>query len=235
MSDMDRRTRMVHSSVKAPPKKDGAGGQFTWGSVTDETNYQFVGAGTYQQVSTAQVVTVQPAMQPAVAQNFQLAGADFPTLGSGPSANLSPLMLPMTTMAAPIRWGPAPAPTPVILNPETHLRPGLGGEPSPAFDGQHPRNTFAKRPYLGAPIPVVELACSSPKDSKAKICEMTNPAHLSPYATKPATGQLSSGQLASIAAKPQFMPPPRISKQQFSTKVMREQRVIMQPQQRGSR
>jgi len=233
MADTDRRTRMVHSSVKAPPKKDGAGGLFTWGSVTDETNYDFVGAGTSAKVCTARIVNSEPVVQPVAAQNFQLVGAEFPSLlpGASPSPTALPIA-PRITLGAPIvRWGPPPVAKPLILNPQDHVRAGAAGETIPAFDGQHPRNTFAKKAYHGSPIAIVELACPSPSNSRVTFSGMTNPAHLSQFAKKPVSDALSPKQLQSIVGKPQFMPAPRISNHQISRQPQ-SRPIIQQPQAR---
>lgn len=234
--DKDRRTRMIHSSMKAPPKKDGAGGQFTWGGVMDVTNYEPVGLG-----GSAQTVIVGPAyttaapMQPAVAQSFQLAGTDFPSLVLGANAPATTMLpLQIGTRAVAPRWGPAPPVAPPNLNAQNSLRGGVAGTGPPIFDAQHPRNQFARKPYHGAPIPVVELACSSPKESRTKISEVTNPAHVSPFVQKLSSEPLTQKQLETIAgSSPKFSPAMQVNNQPFMNqqfaKQQRSRGVIHQP------
>lgn len=52
----DRHSRKEHSSVNAPAKKGGAGGQFTWGAAGDVRDFEPVGTG-----ATAPKVTTAPA------------------------------------------------------------------------------------------------------------------------------------------------------------------------------
>mmetsp|Transcript_21539 Transcript_21539/g.50180 ORF Transcript_21539/g.50180 Transcript_21539/m.50180 type:complete len:324 (+) Transcript_21539:69-1040(+) len=105
--NQDRRSNMVHSSVNAPSKKDGAGGSYTWGGAMDITDYEPKGVG-----NVTKVVTVAPTAAPVqVAQLVQGAAVpqgtpvpisdsqQFPALGA-PSPQ--PLASPTTS----VRWGP---------------------------------------------------------------------------------------------------------------------------------
>merc|ERR1719217_6328 len=119
----------------------------------ESANYEPVGMGEVQKVTTvAAPVYVQQPVVVQQAQPFQMAAGDFPVLGA-------PVQAPRTTV-----WGPVPGTLPeghTQLSP-TAIRPGS----VQLFDSSHPRNTFAKKPYHGAPIAQVELAVSSPMASK---------------------------------------------------------------------
>jgi len=91
--DKDRRTRMATSSVKAPAKKRGAGGQFTWGSTTEVDWYDPVGLAAVPNVG---VVIAPFAADAACAEQVTalpmktniMDKTEFPTLGDGPAALL---------------------------------------------------------------------------------------------------------------------------------------------------
>mmetsp|Transcript_11862 Transcript_11862/g.26437 ORF Transcript_11862/g.26437 Transcript_11862/m.26437 type:complete len:185 (+) Transcript_11862:77-631(+) len=124
----DRRTRMVHSSVHAPPKKDGAGGKYTWGAATDVMDYAPVGLGT----SPVGVMTaVQPSGPPAqmATSPFQANITDsshFPTLGAPGTAPATRPWGPGQVVAqAPrqMQWQMPPDFNPAMLQNPQHLQP----------------------------------------------------------------------------------------------------------------
>lgn len=105
----DRRSNMATSSIKAPAKKAGAGGRYTWGSPMemDVTDYEPIGLGGLAKVSTMasapRQAMKQPAQQAPVAMPLQDA-QQFPT----PHASIGTAR-PVTAQSTSIRWGRAPA------------------------------------------------------------------------------------------------------------------------------
>jgi len=125
-AEQDRRSNMVNSSVNGQPAKGGAGGSYTWGSALDVQDYAPMGVGAgYGVVMAPQPQMVQTVAAPA----FQMDQQAFPVLGAPP------------TMVTQGPWGPPAVNTGPIS--EGALRSGayIGGQ-------QHPRNVFAKKPYM---------------------------------------------------------------------------------------
>mmetsp|Transcript_87947 Transcript_87947/g.158562 ORF Transcript_87947/g.158562 Transcript_87947/m.158562 type:complete len:194 (-) Transcript_87947:272-853(-) len=122
--EKDRRSRMAISTVKATPKKDGAGGQFTWGSMLDVTDYEPVGEAAGPLVFTGPAPALGACSSPpgCSAGGFKVHREDFPALlPSGQSV-----------------WsGPR-----VALSPQS-----LRGGSVDLFDAQHPRHLWAKKPH----------------------------------------------------------------------------------------
>mmetsp|Transcript_87950 Transcript_87950/g.158564 ORF Transcript_87950/g.158564 Transcript_87950/m.158564 type:complete len:198 (-) Transcript_87950:272-865(-) len=123
--EKDRRSRMAISTVKATPKKDGAGGQFTWGSMLDVTDYEPVGEAAGPLVFTGPAPALGACSSPpgCSAGGFKVHREDFPALlPSGQSV-----------------WsGPR-----VALSAQRCLRGGAVD----LFDAQHPRHLWAKKPH----------------------------------------------------------------------------------------
>ncbi|CAE8608873.1 unnamed protein product [Polarella glacialis] len=123
--EKDRRSRMAISTVKAAPKKDGAGGQFTWGSMLDVTDYEPMGGAAGPLVFTGPAPALGSCSSPpgCSAGGFKVHREDFPALlPSGQSV-----------------WsGPR-----VALSAQSSLRSGAVD----LFDAQHPRHLWAKKPH----------------------------------------------------------------------------------------
>mmetsp|Transcript_51733 Transcript_51733/g.123125 ORF Transcript_51733/g.123125 Transcript_51733/m.123125 type:complete len:232 (+) Transcript_51733:84-779(+) len=54
-ADKDRRSKMAHSTVKGPAKKNGAGGHYTWGRAGDVTDFDPKGVQSEVKVTTTRV------------------------------------------------------------------------------------------------------------------------------------------------------------------------------------
>jgi len=190
MMEKDRRTRMVTSSVKAAPKKGGAGGQFTWGSATEVDWYDPVGLSIGAPVGVVTGPAAAEVTYPQVNNGLGVNVGDpehFPDLGHAGLTVMSTSIAsralcrppPPAVPAAPPSWG------------EHSVRAGMLGE----FDGQHPRNMFAKKPHI--------VTVSSPTEQQQAVAidwsnagipkrvqqslvhSFSNPAHLSPYVQQP--------------------------------------------------
>jgi len=204
LNEKDRRTRMVASSIKAPPKKGGAGGQFTWGSATEVDWYDPVGlaaaptVGVVTAPATPVVMTTAPMQMVTTSSAVDLNVRDrkqFPTLGA-PTVPLS-----ARTVTGGV-WASPPA-APPVLN-DNFVRAGMVGQ----FDAQHPRNMFAKKPHVitTAPseqqqqVPAIDWSNDGiPKTVQQSIVRsMANPAHLSPYVQ-----QAQPTPVSSLRAVPQ--------------------------------
>mmetsp|Transcript_11758 Transcript_11758/g.31745 ORF Transcript_11758/g.31745 Transcript_11758/m.31745 type:complete len:209 (-) Transcript_11758:174-800(-) len=82
MASEDRRPRHLASSVKAPPKKGGAGGHFTWGTADSVQDYEPVGEQGPDKVSVAHVASFDA---PARSQPVEVPrndSANFPRLSA---------------------------------------------------------------------------------------------------------------------------------------------------------
>mmetsp|Transcript_116654 Transcript_116654/g.329963 ORF Transcript_116654/g.329963 Transcript_116654/m.329963 type:complete len:128 (+) Transcript_116654:126-509(+) len=86
----DRQSRMLTSSVRAPAKKGGMGGGYTWGGAMDVQDYVPVGTRGHTNVSTAPAETAQEdvlhresmgTLGVSISNEQQ-----FPALGSKPAA-----------------------------------------------------------------------------------------------------------------------------------------------------
>jgi hypothetical protein len=201
--EKDRRTRMVTSSFKAPAKKDGAGGSYTWGGATDVTDYAPVGTSV-SKVSVAPAPVSAADRQSSAPPTQKLYLKDtrhFPDLGVKPAP-------------VAVKWGPQPPPTPVQITEEA-LRPGT----QELFDAQHPRNAFARRARsaegrsAGAQHQVaIDWSAAGTSAVTQALLETSsgNAAHVSPFniprAGAPTLKQLvEQPQPAQYAASPQIM------------------------------
>lgn len=174
VTSQDRRSGMANSSVKAPPKKGGAGGSYTWGSALDVTDYESKGLPvTGIGVVTSIGPTVVTSPTAVASPTFQLDQGAFPTLG----ATVQPRVV--------SGWGPGPR-TQVTLA-STSLRPGA----LEVIDSTHPRNLFAKKPTVRtgtttiAKAPVqertIDWSSTGMPEALVKAVLQPTPAHLGPY------------------------------------------------------
>merc|ERR1719162_2540824 len=89
---------MAYSTVRAPPKKNGKGGKFTWGADDDVTEYYLpVGpGGGYVAVATSSAGSQHPVAvaQPRAGFSSAVDSLGFPTLGTA-------------ALPAPVSWGPS--------------------------------------------------------------------------------------------------------------------------------
>jgi len=223
ISSQDRRTRMLISSVNAPAKKGGAGGSYTWGSPLDVKDYEPVGLqGGYGVVTSPVVATTSVG---SASPTFQMDTRAFPTLGTAP--------IKVATQS----WGPTSMAT-VNLT-ESSLRPGA----LEVIDSTHPRNMFAKKPYVR---PATTTVTAAPAQEalidwsktgmpeavmKAIVTSNAGAAHLGPYnQAAPSQVPLEVLRTQNVATQAQF--------QQYAPKVskhapqLRSLGVIQQPQKR---
>jgi len=151
MAAQDRRTNMVNSSVKGQPAKGGAGGGFTWGSAMDTQEMGYLG-GTIQNVGVvtqAAPVMLQGSQVMQVGAPFVMEQQAFPTLGGAAPAV-------MGTQA----WGPGIglSGTQQIVMPAQRVAEVASVRAGVAFDGAHPRNQFASKPYVRPASTVIQVA-----------------------------------------------------------------------------
>lgn len=182
-AEQDRRTRMIASSVNQPAKKGGAGGSYTWGSPMDVKDFEPVGIPSGYGVVTSPVATSPTAT--VVSPTFQMDQAAFPAIGTG--------SLPVSTWGTSgvkIVSGSQPtaqfAQQAVLAN---NLRPGA----LEVIDSTHPRNTFAKKPYIRPATTTIQAApagdglidwskAGMPEAMmKAIVTSNAGAAHLGPY------------------------------------------------------
>lgn len=179
MADQDRRTRMIHSSVNQPAKKGGAGGSYTWGTALDGQDFLPMGAN----VASVGVVTA-PAptyVQATPTANFQYQQQAFPTLGQPVNQVVNS------------SWGP-PSSVGNQVMAQTSLRTGA----IEVVDAQHPRNLFAKKPYMAQRTASAQVANTAqqgmidwsqagvPQGVMQSIVQSNAAAaHLGPYASQP--------------------------------------------------
>jgi len=155
-----RRSNMIHSSINAADKKEGAGGNYTWGGVAEVTDYELIG---FDVNSVGVVTTAAPCFAPIVPTvsaaplDVNLEDQDaFPSLltstinmklqkASKPTSVAPTPEMPFPTedptedpMEDPMEWVIVPAPS------ASTLRTGA----LDLVDGQHPRNLFAKKPHV---------------------------------------------------------------------------------------
>lgn len=191
----ERQSRMAVSSLHQQPAKSGAGG-YNWGSAMDVKDYEPVGV----QMNT---VTVAPSpvaarvISPTAAQPVGFSIQDssaFPSLGApaaGPAVARSwgPTAATVISTTAPAAMTTASPVSSVKLN-QGALRPGA----LDVVDSQHPRNLFAKKAYVknATEVAVQQPAVidwsksGMPPEVMQQVLKAANPAHLGPYAGKPA-------------------------------------------------
>lgn len=171
---------MIHSSVNAPIKKGGAGGQFTWGNATD------VGAVDYVPVGTAGMPSVSVVQAPVQvgAQNTVIQQPQAPMTYNLRDQSNFPALVP-GPRPPPVVWGPPVPPVPAVIDPEAALRSGV------VFDSTHPRNQFAKKPSVvssevvkATPPAAIDWSAQGLTGMQQQMVKavQNNPAHLSIYA-----------------------------------------------------
>jgi len=157
-------------------KKGGAGGSYTWGTPMDVQDYESVGVTGAGVTVAAAPVTMAPIVSAApMSVSIQDTSA-FPTLGGSPVVSRG-----VTT------WGPQK----VTLS-EDSLRVGAVD----MVGAQHPRNMFAKKPYVRPATTIATAPTSSglidwsqagiPDAVVKQILSSnanTGAAHLGPYGT----------------------------------------------------
>jgi len=165
-----RRSNMIHSSINAADKKEGAGGNYTWGGVAEVTDYELIG---FDVNSVGVVTTAAPCSRPIVA-TVSVAPLDvnledqeaFPSLLTS-TMKLQKVSKP--TSVAPTPEMPLPMEDPTEDPMEEPIEDPMEDTmedpmewvilPAPSastlrtgaldlVDGQHPRNLFAKKPHV---------------------------------------------------------------------------------------
>eukprot|EP00747_Dinoflagellata_sp_TGD_P135331 gnl/TRDRNA2_/TRDRNA2_175447_c1_seq1.p1 gnl/TRDRNA2_/TRDRNA2_175447_c1~~gnl/TRDRNA2_/TRDRNA2_175447_c1_seq1.p1 ORF type:complete len:240 (+),score=39.13 gnl/TRDRNA2_/TRDRNA2_175447_c1_seq1:66-785(+) len=180
----DRRSGMANSSVKGQPKKDGAGGTYTWGKDQDVTDFE----GHRDFEPGVQVVPAADDKHPTNLPQapFELKQAQFPSLGATPTPVRAAAWGPSSPMATTTYAAPVSciqtAPATSTAASYTNIRSGV------VFDGQHPRNTFAapaKTTVIQSQTiqPSIDWSDSGlPKQNLSSIIKgSSNAAHISPY------------------------------------------------------
>lgn len=203
---------MVTSSVKAPAKKGGAGGAYTWGAAVDVQDYVSTGLGAAGSVGV--VMAPSPTSSVTIqSPTFSMDQSAFPTLGTSSIGS-----------AAVKSWGPtAVTTTPQVLN-ASALRTGA----LDMVDAQHPRNQFAKKPTVRTNVTTVATPANSglidwsqvgvPEavlTSLVKAGGNTGAAHLGPYgqAAPVAPVPLDALQARNVATAKQYVQQqPKVSK-----------------------
>lgn len=211
---------MIASSVNAPIKKGGAGGSYTWGSPLDVQDFEPVGVGAGYGVVTA------PMMAPTIVQTvaapaYRMDQQAFPTLGA--------------PVAAPtVKWGP---PGQVQLS-EAALRTGALN----VVGAEHPRNLFAKKPYVRTQVAATPSAgpqvidwtqSGMPVEVMTSIVQSAGAAHLGPYGqVAPATVPLDvlrSQNLGVAKTYTQYSPKAAMPVAAKPQQAQRQTGVIQQP------
>lgn len=214
-TEKDRHSRMAYSTVRAPPKKDGGGGKYTWGSDTDPANFNYVSVP-HNHVGVVTMPSPTVIAQPGTTVAFSADAAEFPALGSGYTVK-------------PAVWGPSTTVSTTselasfsVASTSELVQPRASA--AAVFGPQHPRNLFAPHPrttqgYVATSgvVAVDWNAAGVPATPKA-----LNNAHLSPYA-------MPAPPTPSVAVLRQQQPV-----RMMPAKLMKAQKpvVIHQPQQR---
>lgn len=211
-------------------KKGGAGGAYTWGSPMDQAGFESFGVSPVSGVTiasapatTSTVVTSQP-------MNVSIQDASaFPTLGGAPVVSRGPVT----------SWGPTPATTVgyVTLG-ESSLRTGA----LDVVDGTHPRNTFAKKPYIRPATTVATTTnaggmidwsqAGMPEAVMKQILTAsanTGNAHLGPYGQPAPPVALDTLRAAPTVTVQQQMYAPKVTKQTCTAPTFQQNRIIQQP------
>jgi len=243
MADQDRRTNMVNSSIKSQPAKGGAGGAFTWGSAMDSQGFVPVGIGANVGVVT-QAAPVTQVFQTAPAQAFVMEQQAFPTLGGTQTFSSAP-----ATVSS---WGPGMGGiigsqtinTGTVITDVANVRTG-----GYSFDASHPRNQFAKQPYVRPATTTMQVAQPQGEQlidwskvgmpqavMQAIVASPNAAAHLGPYqAAAPQAVPLETLRVQNMATQAQFTQyAPTVARPvaQMTNKGARAARVIQQPAQR---
>jgi hypothetical protein len=154
MADIkDRQSNMAYSSVNAQPAKGGAGGQYTWGSPTDVTDYVAAGIDTSGLGVQTRMVQGGVVVEPAVPYAAQ--ASEFPPIGNPVQAKPVQWGAPATTfvaapavMATPFAVMAAPPAVYAAAPATTTTAPVLTVREGVEFDQSHPRHQFAKKPQV---------------------------------------------------------------------------------------
>jgi len=143
---------MIDSSINAPAKKDGAGGNFTWGSAGNDP-VDYIPASSMAVGPNVMIATGPAPVQTVVVNSTPFSGnfldnRQFPSLsGVGVPIPAASGVVQIPTMAPGARAWPASSAPKVALTTEV-LRVGT----SDLFDSSHPRNAFAARPVTTSVI-----------------------------------------------------------------------------------
>lgn len=229
--EKDRRSNMVTSSMKAPAKKDGAGGSYTWGRAIDVTDYEPKEHGVTKVVlAPAPMQTVPTSVTRAMPAQVMVHDPNqFPALTSStqpvPSARWA--APPAVVYAAPqgsvpmmYQSSPASSTTVVTAAPRVVLNEDMIRAGAPTFDTQHPRNAFARKPHkiVGTTelqTQAIDWTAAGTAGLLKQVLDtlaQNNPAHLGPYAQpKPA---MTVQQVIQVAPSPgTYIPNPKLTKQ----------------------
>lgn len=217
-TEKDRHSRMAYSTVRAPPKKDGGGGKYTWGSDTDPANFEYVSVP-HNHVSVVTMPSQMVVAQPGTTQTFRASAAEFPALGGSYTYKPAAAWGPSTTVSTSSELAT------VISIPSTSglVQPRASAE---AFGPQHPRNLFAPHPRINqgyvatSGVQAIDWNAAGIPTTTLKA---VNSAHLSQYAipapTMPSVAMIRQQQPVRV------MPPVKYMKAQKPV-------VIHQPQHR---
>lgn len=200
MADIkDRQSNMAYSHLNAQPKKDGAGGGYTWGKETDVQDY------IPQGVQQSNVVVLSQPGQVVFQQSvpYSASPAEFPSLV--PVVTPAPVQWPAQPLAAPVTYAAAPAAPPTMV-----VREGVD------FNQSHPRNQFAVKPQLhnyGQVVQAVDWNTTGmPQQVQSVVLAGGGKAHLSPVAAAQPAQQIPLSVLKSqVYAQPQYAPSQQVA------------------------
>jgi hypothetical protein len=177
----DRRSNMAHSTVNAPAKKGGAGGNYTWGSAMKIADYELFGIDFESiRVTTADIRSSMPITEHACF-NVSLDDQDlFPPLSTTTKAE---------EVCAPESAVPEEVSDWVVVTPEVL--------PDTLVDAQHPRHLFGKKSQAKRavgegggkerPMTIDWSQAGIPQEVKKQILKACmSPSHEGPYAKKDA-------------------------------------------------
>jgi hypothetical protein len=214
----DRRSGMYNSSKNAPPKKAGGGGSYTWGKATDVLDYEPVGLPTGSIGVTSMPIAMSPTASPVTTSTtFQMDQGAFPVLG----ANVVP--------RAVSSWGPTAK---TVIGPGA-LRPG-----TQVFGATHPRNQFAKKPYISSTTVVapaqerlIDWSKAGMPDALVSAVIQGGAAHLGPYAqAAPVAVPLDTLRARTVATTASYQQQvPKVSQHVAGARRPAKAKVIQQP------
>jgi len=208
----DRQSNMAYSYVNAQPAKGGAGGQYTWGSPTDVTDY--VATGINPSGVGVQTMVVQSSAPVVVqASPYRAQPSEFPALGT---AVVQPVQwqAPASVYAAPATFA-APvvmAAPPVVMAAPPAGAPVLTVREGVEFGQAHPRHHFATKPNItptGSVVQAIDWSSGGmPTQVQSAIIQAGGGrAHGSPVAlAQPALPVPLNVMRAQVAAAPNHAP-----------------------------
>lgn len=215
---------MAESTVNAPIKKGGAGGNYTWGTPMDVQDFVPTGVTELKVQVQAQPMTymTMPAQPMAVSITDQ---SQFPTLGA-----------PVVTQSA-RSWGPVGGyvgaqpnvMAPQIVQTVAPIRQAVD------FGPTRPRNTFAKRPMVASSLQVTQpIAIDWSQAGTGAIAQaiqsMPNTAHTSPYVTAAPTVPLAQLRAQpTVAQAVQYQQPSRTAGYVQQAHAGRQRAVLQAP------